>query len=103
MRKIYISCLFIFFVFKLSAQTPSASFAKWKNNAKGAYTITHDDFGDPVVQGIIDYADTIAYNRGVKFTFGAITSKCDAADWTKAIELIGHGHEIMNHTHNHYC
>jgi hypothetical protein len=45
----------------------------WKNNALGCYNIIHDDFGDYGVVGIQDYADTMHVNRGLRFTFGAIT------------------------------
>jgi peptidoglycan/xylan/chitin deacetylase (PgdA/CDA1 family) len=85
------------------AQTPTVSYANWKDNAKAAYTLVHDDFGDASTPGITQYADTIAYNRGVKFCFGAITSACNAADWTDARRLISHGHEIINHSHSHRC
>src|SRR6478735_1171872 len=93
----------IFISSQLFAQNPSTTFAPWRNNAKGAYSLIHDDFGDPIVSGIENYADTIAFNRGVKFTFGAITGSCDAADWVNANRLVSHGHEVMSHTHNHYC
>lgn len=87
------------------AQNPSASIATWKNDADGAYSFIHDDYGDNGVLGINNYADTIARNRGIKFTFGAITSACENNPqmWTDAIDMINYGHEIINHTHNHYC
>jgi peptidoglycan/xylan/chitin deacetylase (PgdA/CDA1 family)/phage-related protein len=85
------------------AQNPTVSFAAWKDNAKAAYTIVHDDFGDATTGGIVKYADTIAFNRNVRFSFGAITSVCDGNDWSDARRLINHGHEIVNHSHSHYC
>jgi Polysaccharide deacetylase/Secretion system C-terminal sorting domain/PA14 domain len=87
----------------LAAQAPSASFATWKDNRKAAYSIIHDDFGDDTTIGIGQYADTIAHNRGIKLNFGAITSVCDASDWTLARRMIAHGHEAINHSHNHLC
>jgi hypothetical protein len=87
----------------VQAQTPTVSYANWKDNAKAAYTIIHDDFGDVSTVGIENYADTIAYNRGVKFCFGAITSVCDASDWANARRLMSHGHEVINHSHSHRC
>ena len=90
-------------IFQAHAQNPSAHFAKWKNNAQGVYTLTHDDYASFWIDGIQEYADTIAYNRGVKFTFGIITGSCDEADWTVAKRLIAHGHEAMSHTHTHAC
>ncbi len=91
--------------FATIAQNPTTSIASWKNNAEGAYSFIHDDYGDNGVIGINNYADTIARNRGIKFTIGAITSACEAnpAMWTQAIDMISYGHEIINHSHNHHC
>lgn len=87
------------------AQNIPTSIATWKNNAKGAYNIIHDDFGDYTVIGINNYADTMNYNRGLKFTFGAITLSCEGNPgmYTKANTMISHGHEIINHSHTHSC
>jgi peptidoglycan/xylan/chitin deacetylase (PgdA/CDA1 family) len=87
----------------LSAQTASASIATWKDNKKAAYTIIHDDYGDVTTPGIANYADTIAFNRGVKINFGVITSVCDATGWADARRMITHGHEVINHSHSHLC
>jgi peptidoglycan/xylan/chitin deacetylase (PgdA/CDA1 family) len=87
----------------VTAQTPTASFATWKDNKKAAYTIIHDDYGDVTTPGIGKYADTIAFNRGIRINFGAITSVTDALGWTDAKRLITHGHEIINHSHSHRC
>jgi peptidoglycan/xylan/chitin deacetylase (PgdA/CDA1 family) len=95
----------ILFTLNVLAQNPSTSIATWKNDAKGAYSFIHDDYGDNAVLGINNYADTIARNRGIKFTIGAITASCEGNPkmWTDAIDMINYGHEIINHTHNHYC
>jgi peptidoglycan/xylan/chitin deacetylase (PgdA/CDA1 family) len=94
--------IFCLFLPPLSSQTPSASFATWKDNKKAAYTIIHDDFSN-YVTGIYQYADPIATERGIKLCFGAITSSCGPAEWTKARTMIAHGHECVNHSHNHKC
>lgn len=90
---------------KLEAQVVSSSITTWKGNAKGAYTITHDDFGDNSVSGIQNYADTISYNRGIKLTFGVITSSCESNGlYVKAKSMIqNHKHEVINHSHTHSC
>lgn len=95
----------LFALFSISAQNPTTTIATWKNDANGAYSFIHDDYGDFGVRGINDYADTIARNRGIKFTFGAITKACEDSPemWTDAISMINYGHEIINHSHNHYC
>jgi peptidoglycan/xylan/chitin deacetylase (PgdA/CDA1 family) len=79
-----------------------ASFATWKDNKKAAYTIIHDDFGS-AVPSIFTEADPIATARGIKICFGAITNSCSPTDWANARTMIAHGHECVNHTHNHKC
>ncbi len=86
----------------LSSQTPTASFSNWKDNKKAAYSIIHDDYSD-YVTGIFQYADPIATARGIKLCFGAITNFCGATEWANARTMISHGHECVNHSHNHLC
>lgn len=76
MRKnFYLLMCVALFSFAAKAQNPSSTIASWKNDAKGAYSIIHDDYGDVGVDGIWQYADTMCYNRSLKFTFGAISSQ----------------------------
>ena len=70
----------ICFLTPLSSQTPTASFATWKDNKRAAYSIIHDDYSD-YVTGIFQYADPIATARGIKLCFGAITSACGPLEW----------------------
>lgn len=110
-----IGLCFIFTSFSLitQAQSPSGYVADWKNDAQGAYTIIHDDYGDPGVDGIWQYADTIAYNRGVKFTFGAIAGSCEnnrningysnPYGYAQNVMMAQHNHEIISHSHTHQC
>lgn len=76
---------------------------QYKDNAKGVYTIIHDDFGGSWVHGIEDYADTMAYNRGIPFCFALIAGQCDELDWEIANRMIQHGHQVVNHSMNHKC
>ena len=92
----------ICFLTPLSSQTPTASFATWKDNKKAAYSIIHDDYSD-YVTGIFQYADPIATARGIKLCFGAITSACGPLEWANAKTMMSHGHECINHSHNHLC
>jgi hypothetical protein len=112
MNKILYSLLIIGFANGgLHAQV--SSIATWKNNATGCYNFIHDDYGDSGVDGIWKYADTIASNRGISFTFGAITSRCEESrdingysnsyEYAKEVMMNQHGHEIMNHSHTHDC
>lgn len=103
----------LFMCASVQAQNPTTSIANWKNNANGAYTIIHDDYGDTGVDGIWQYADTIAFNRGLRFTFGAIANSCEQPrnvngysspyDYALQVMINQHGHEIMNHSHTHDC
>jgi peptidoglycan/xylan/chitin deacetylase (PgdA/CDA1 family) len=100
--KLYLG-LFAFSLLSLPLlHSQTASFATWKDNKKAAYTIVHDDFSD-FATGIYDHAYPIATSRGIKFSFGAITSACGATEWTKARTMIAAGHECINHSHNHKC
>lgn len=81
----------------------SLSLSAWKNGAKGAYSIIHDDFGMEPVHGIGRHVDSIATNRHIPVSFAVVTADCDQSDWKKANEMIAHGHEILNHSHNHFC
>lgn len=105
--------IFIIITPSVFSQSPSASIATWKNDAQGAYTIVHDDYGDRGVDGIWQYADTIAFNRGLRFTFGAIASSCEENRningysspyaYARDVMMAQHNHEIINHSHDHSC
>jgi hypothetical protein len=94
----------LFNIAPLSSQTPTASIATWKDNKKAAYSIVHDDYSN-YVTGIFQYADPIATARGIKLCFGAITNPdfCGPQEWANARTMISHGHECVNHSHNHLC
>lgn len=81
----------------------AVSVAKWKNDAAAAYTVTMDDFCADHITGIQNYADTMFYNRGMPMAFGALMGDCDEKDWGIAERMIGHGHELMNHSWSHTC
>ncbi|MBX9853527.1 MAG: polysaccharide deacetylase family protein [Cytophagaceae bacterium] len=81
----------------------SVYIAPYRNNALGAYTLIHDDFGAAYARGIEQYADTMAYKRGIPFSFAVITGECDETDWQNANQLIKHGHQILNHSMSHKC
>lgn len=106
MNKTYILNLLIVILagilYPLSGQTPTASFATWKDNKKAAYTIIHDDYSS-YVTGIFRDAYPIATARGVKICFGAVTGFCGATEWANARTMIADGHECVNHSHNHKC
>ena len=97
-----------------SAPTPPAAFgtdlgpltvegvATWKNNAKGAYTIIHDDACDYTLDSLFNVADPELTQRGLRAAFGAIVERCvERNTWAKLEIVRQHGHEIINHTWDH--
>ena len=111
-----LSSLICFLSLSLSiiAQNPSGYIADWKNDASAAYSIVHDDYGLAGADGIWQYGDTIAFNRGIKFVFGAYTDLCESRyiqpngyanlyDYAKNVMIAQHGHEIANHSSTHAC
>ncbi len=84
--------------------TVSVSVLKWKGGAAAAYTIIHDDLCNPSASGIHRYADTIAYNRGIRFGAGAIVGSCVRKGepmWMIMERMVRHGHEILSHSWSH--
>ena len=82
----------------------SVEVLKWKNGAQAAYTIIHDDLCNPEISGIYRYADTIAYNRGIRFGAAAIAKLCyDKGEpmWDIMKRMVDHGHEIVSHSWAH--
>jgi len=87
----------------LIKESPKLYVSTFKNDAEGAYTLIHDDFGGEWAQGIEQYADTMAFSRGIPFCFALITGQCNEKDWKKVNEMIAHGHQVVNHSMYHKC
>jgi hypothetical protein len=98
-----LSLLLVPATYVIPVDGPKVYVAAYKNDAEGAYTLIHDDFGGDWAQGIEQYADTMAYNRSIPFCFALITGQCDGNDWKKANEMILHGHQVLNHSMHHKC
>jgi peptidoglycan/xylan/chitin deacetylase (PgdA/CDA1 family) len=78
------------------------SVATWKGDAKGAYTIIHDDVCDYTIDSLFDVAEPELSARGLHSAFGAIVSRCEERKlWSKLELMRQHGHEIINHTWDH--
>ena len=93
------------------------SIPKWKNNAKGAYTIFHDDTCWDYEESHSKVAAPELNKRGLIGAFGLVAVGCDGWDempagsgnweksdwdqWDSVRGLIDHGHEIVNHSFNH--
>jgi hypothetical protein len=98
-----VASLYSVLVLAQDKKTEEAYIAPFKNGARGAYTLIHDDFGAYMARGIEAYADTMAYSRKIPICFAAITKECNKKDWIKANEMIAHGHQIINHSMSHKC
>lgn len=93
----------------LLSLTITATIAKWKGNAASAYSMIHDDACGGGNYGIVENADSIAFNRGLVIGAGVIGRECvdlkltsaDPFIWIKLSRMITHGHEIINHTWQH--
>ncbi|MBN1980702.1 MAG: polysaccharide deacetylase family protein [Chitinivibrionales bacterium] len=76
---------------------------KWKNNAKSAYSIMHDDFCESMTNGLVKYAYQEADKYGFHLAYGAIVSSCEgnSQHWAVMKDIITRGHEIVSHTYTH--
>lgn len=76
--------------------------AVWKGDAKGAYTIIHDDICDYNIDSLFLVAEPELTKRGLSSAFGAIVQRCQERKRWPQLELIRqNGHEIINHTWDH--
>ena len=76
--------------------------AVWKDDAKGAYTIIHDDACDYTLDSLFNVADPELAGRSLRAAFGAIVERCQERHvWPKLEILREHGHEIINHSWDH--
>ncbi len=78
-----------------------AKVANWKNNAKAAYTIQHDDFCAYITDGIIHYAVPELSARGLQGSVGVIAGNCADYHWQAVEQFAAAGHEIFNHSWMH--
>ncbi len=82
----------------LTAQ--SVSVAKWRGNAKGAYSVVMDDFGGSDL-GFAQYADTMYTNRGIRVSLAVVAGAGTPANWAYARDLRSRGFEFINHSWSH--
>lgn len=76
---------------------------QWKQDAKAAYSIIHDDLCDPTRDSLFSDADRELTARGLRAGFGAIVGDCESrAIWDQVQVLKDHGHEILSHTWAHH-
>jgi peptidoglycan/xylan/chitin deacetylase (PgdA/CDA1 family) len=76
--------------------------APWRDDARAAYAIVHDDLCGPELRGIDRIAAPALEARGLTATMGAIASACDEYQlWGMVSQLERRGHEIANHSFDH--
>jgi len=94
--------VFVISSFSQDITVTSVQKTKWKYNAKGVYSIIHDDFGDGGTTGLHEYAIPEANKRGIKLGLGALVSECVNNNyWAIIRDAVGNGHEIINHSYTH--
>lgn len=88
----------------INPRVEKVEIARWYDDHTAAYSIIHDDLCLDDCFGIIEFADTIAYNRNVKVGMGASVGACyENGDtlWPKLRQIVEHGHELIAHSWNH--
>jgi peptidoglycan/xylan/chitin deacetylase (PgdA/CDA1 family) len=76
--------------------------AVWHDDARGAYSIVHDDLCDDGVEGIYKLAMPALLRRGLHVGVAAIAGTCDTTHrWHEVTEAAAQGHEILSHSFSH--
>jgi len=73
----------------------------WRNGAKAAHTIAHDDYCSGSVPGVENTALPILNERGLTASIGLIAGACKDDDWSKLKKHLAKGHELFNHSLTH--
>jgi len=77
----------------------------WRDGAKGAYSMTHDDLGSdggmPFETSIQPGWDVAKSFPQIKQSWGAYVGAMDDNDWQQAKKMVAQGHEIFNHSMDH--
>ncbi|MCA9640543.1 MAG: polysaccharide deacetylase family protein [Myxococcales bacterium] len=76
--------------------------AKWKDNAKAAYSMIHDDACGPGLRGIDQLAVPALNARGLKAGIAPFVQACEEGQlWDLVKQIEAAGHEIVNHSYTH--
>ena len=76
--------------------------ATWRDDARAAYSIIHDDMCGPTLEGIQELAVPALDRRGLRAGLGPIAQECErAALWDVVARAQAQGHEIVNHSYTH--
>jgi hypothetical protein len=78
--------------------------APWRGDAKGAYSMIHDDVCDPSAEGALTFAEPELTKRGLRAGFGAIVGACvNENKWGALKTVVAHGHDVFSHSWDHSC
>jgi hypothetical protein len=76
--------------------------ATWRDDAKGAYAMIHDDMCGPGLEGIQDLAVPALAARGLRAGLGPFVDACEENNrWDVVREAESLGMEIINHSYSH--
>lgn len=76
--------------------------ATWADDAKGAYSMIHDDMCGGQYSGIPDLAVPALDEAGVKAGLAPIAGQCqDNQVWNTVVDSEARGHEIVSHSYTH--
>ncbi|HEY5920929.1 MAG TPA: polysaccharide deacetylase family protein [Kofleriaceae bacterium] len=74
----------------------------WADDAKGAYSLIHDDMCGAQLHGIQDNAVPALDEAGIKAGLAPIAGECeDNAAWDIVVDAEKRGHEIVSHSFTH--
>lgn len=74
----------------------------WRGGARAAYSIVHDDVGQPEADGALDFGLPELSQRRLRAGFATVIGDIEARGmWPRLATLVGDGHEILNHSWDH--
>lgn len=76
--------------------------ATWRDDAKGAYSMTHDDMCGPALQGIHELAVPALERAGLTAGLAPFVEVCESASlWEVVADAEQKGNEIVSHSYSH--
>jgi hypothetical protein len=76
--------------------------ATWRDDAKGAYSMIHDDMCGPGLEGIQDLAVPALARRGLRAGLGPFVQACEEEGrWDVVRDAQAQGMEIISHSYTH--
>ena len=86
---------------KAPAAVASARVTMWRDDARAAYSLIHDDLCAGA-EGILAHAVPELRSRGLRAGFATVSGSCEASGIaTKPPELAAEGFEVVNHSFSH--